>query len=377
MVHPHDGELASTLRYLADQAFSAAPHVELVFVTNIQQGDLHDLGPDGILNTAQYYTRAEADQIIGSLQSLGVTVRTFFDEVSFLHWATDPGLKSSRATVVFTTAEGGSGSGRRALIPAACRLLGLPVLNSGPHACSIARHKFHANAVLQAAGVRVPETWMFDDRWRTGRRPPEGARVIVKPTFESMCIGVDDKSVRIVDNTFDRYVAQRNVEFGQAVLVQEFITGVEVGVPIVHLDRAHALPPMNFTRANGQHYGNMPKTFRDEVIEHDASHAIFDATASQERAIADAAILAFEALEMRGVGRIDLRVDADGRGWVFDTNESPPPVGGTAFSKSMEVLGFDLREMLAVWLGICLSDHGLLAQDSDQNESSHKGTSRP
>lgn len=166
---------------------AAAASVELLFVTNLRDGELVDIGPDGVVNAGQYYSRREADEIIRRFQDLGVTVRPFFSESEFLNALTTGLGPTTRSRVVFTTAEGGTGVGRRALIPAACSLAGLPCLNSGPHASSIARHKFHANAVLRRVGVRTPETWMYQSGgWMGALAPQRGTRVILKPMFESI-----------------------------------------------------------------------------------------------------------------------------------------------------------------------------------------------
>ena len=356
-------ELVERMRAIADQTAAMVADVNLLFVTNLQQGELTDVGPEGLLNTAQHYTRRQAEEMIRSFQNLGLTVDSFFSEVDFIRAVTSGGADAhGRHQVVFTTAEGGSGSGRRALIPAFCNLLGLPVLNSGAHACSIARHKFHGNAVLRRVGVRVPETWQFGDgRWTGDAAPPNGSKVIVKPTYESMCIGIGDDSVQLVDSGFASFVDEKSRSFGQPVVVQEFVTGEEVGVPIARLGRARALPPMRFLRANGEPYGDRPKTFEAEVLEVDVSHAPFEAPESQYVALQQTAMLAFDTLEMSGVGRIDFRIDPDGRAWVFDTNESPPPLSNTSYAKAMAMLGFPLDDLLLVWLGICLLDHGLIS----------------
>lgn len=356
-------DVVNMIRTVADRVLDVAKDLTVVFVTNLQTGDIADVGPDGIVNTAQYYTRRQADEIIRSLQSLGVTVQAFFNEIDFMRWAASRGPATPPPrTVVFTTAEGGSGSGRRALIPAVCDLLGLPVLNSGPHACTLARHKFHANAVLRRAGVRVPASWQFkDDGWIGLDRPPNGSRVIVKPTYESMCIGIAENSVQVVDRGFEDFAREKRDLFRQPVLVQEFVSGEEVGVPILRIGSTYALPAMSFRRANGDRYGDRPKTFLDENIDHDISLAVFESNSAQYSAVQRAAVLAFDALDMRGVGRIDMRIDADGRHWVFDTNESPPPLRQTAYATSMETLGFSLEEMLAVWLGVCLLDHRMIS----------------
>jgi D-alanine-D-alanine ligase len=194
--------------------------------------------------------------------------------------------------------------------------------------------------------------------------------------YESMGIGVDDNSVRVVDDDFERFVEEKNRRFGQPAVVQAFISGDEVGVSVARIGTTHALPPISQRRANGEHYGDRPKTFRDEHVRHDLSHAPFEAGDVQIGALRNAAVMAFDSLEMKGVGRIDFRVDADGRAWVFDTNGEPPPLAKTCWGVAMGRLGFSFEDMLALWIGICLRDHGV-AQESTQKESSQQGISRP
>jgi D-alanine-D-alanine ligase len=359
---PDYSKLVDQMHTLASRVLEKAPELELLFITNIWDGDLADFGPNGLLNAGQYYSRRQADEIIRTFQDLGLTVTPFFDELSFFQSVTDQERDSGRLRVVYTTAEGGTGSGRRALIPAMCSFLGLPVLNSGAHACSLARHKFHANAVLRRLGVRVPEAWKFaDGGWAGGYCPPIGSRVIVKPMWESQSIGVADDSVQVVDSSFEVFLIERSRRFGQPVLVQKFVSGDEIGVSIIQIGPSRALPPMAFRQADGRLFDKRPKTFRDEALERNVSHVPLDAPAPLATRLSEAAVRAFDALEMRGVGRIDFRVDADGRPWAFDTNESPPPLRRTSYAAAMEHLGFPLEEMLAVWLGVCLVDYGILS----------------
>jgi D-alanine-D-alanine ligase len=334
-------------------------------VTNLRpDGEISDMGPNGVTNLAQYYLQRDADAIIRSFQDVGVTVESFFNEIDFVRRLVRPSPADDlRTTVVYTTAEGGSGPGRRALIPALCNLLGVPVLNSGAHAATMARHKFHAFAVLRRAGVRMPDTWQyFGDHWSGSAVPPLGCKVIVKPTYESMGIGVGDDSVRIVDKDFGDWVAEKSKQFGQPAIVQEFISGDEVGVPVARFESVQALPPIAQRRADGGQYGVAAKTFYDEHVAHDISHAEYVSTNAQLAAIRNAAILAFDSLEMRGVGRIDFRIDTDGRAWVFDTNGEPPPMPRTCWSSAMENLGFSFEDLPAAWLGICLLDCGLISR---------------
>lgn len=357
---PIDQLVESQLAALADQAIEIAPRLTLHFVTNIRQGAVFDVGPNGISNNSQYYTRAQAESIIRAFQELGVTVEAHFSEREFISRVVENRL-ATWPEIVYTTAEGGTGSGRRALIPSLCALLGIPVLNSGSHACALARHKLHANAVLKMFDVRTPDAWQFGNGcWLGDRRPAEGTRVIVKPAFESMCIGIDESSTRIVDDTFDEFVRDRSSSFSQPVVVQDFVSGSEIGVPLIRIRTTHALRPLEVRRASGESLGNRPQTF-EEHMRRDLIHVPYEPEPTQFRAIQRAAQLAFDAIGMSGVGRMDFRVDSDGRAWLFDTNESPPPLAGTAFAVAMEGLGFSLQRMLAVWLGVGLMDAGLIS----------------
>lgn len=360
---PRHDALREELRALATATLNRASEIELLFVTSLREdGELADVGPHGVDNAAQSYTRQQAEEIVRSLQGLGVAVRAFLDERDFIRFALELEPESTmRLRVAYTTAEGGTGPGRRALVPSVCDLVGLPILQSPAHASVLARHKFHAHAVLERAGLRSPKTWVFDrGAWGPGGQPAIGDKIIVKPVWESMCIGVDDDSVVTVSRSIDRIMADRADWLRQPLVAQEFVSGAEVGVPVLRLGEPKALPAIAFLRADGRPFDNYPKTFRDEVIEHDTSVAAYVCSEEQSEALGTAAARAFEALDMAGAGRIDFRIDRDGRAWIFDTNEAPPPLQGTSWALAAELVGLSFTEMLAVWLGAALAARGLL-----------------
>lgn len=359
-----DPEIGELFRRLIEKALAVSDETRLLFVTNVRSDAVPtDLGPTGVNNSVQFYSQREADEIVRSFRSLGLTVEPFFSEVDLIDNLRSDRARDPRARIVYTTAEAGTGSGRRALIPALCRLLDVPIMNCGAHAATLVRHKYHAYCVLVEAGVRIPRTWQYKaSGWESERGPADGLRVIVKPVYESMGIGVTDESVRIVDSEFEGFVADRVERFGQPAIVQEFVTGEEVAVPVARVgEKTVALPPISQLRSSGDPYWSEPKTFRDEHVVRDLSHAPYRASSVQVTAMRRAAAAAFDALEMKGVGRIDFRVDADGRAWVFDTNGEPPPLPKTSWSAAMEMLGFEMSDLLALWLGIGLLEHRLIS----------------
>ncbi len=139
-------------------------------------------------------------------------------------------------------------------------------------------------------------------------------------------------------------------------------------MPLIRLGNTIALPPVAFRRADGAPFNDRAKTFLDENIVHDTSTIVFDADPLRIRAVQQAGVRAFEVLQMRGVGRIDVRIDADGRVWVFDSNIAPPPLIGSSYAISLHSLGLGFQQMLAVWLGAALLDANVLSGVQEEVE---------
>ena len=324
---------------------------------------MSEYGDDGLSMSSQYYLESETSALIGAFQDIGFSVRPFYNEVDFIKWASNKNGQrdTSRWQLVVTTAEGGHGEGRRALIPSFCGLLGLPCWNSPAHGCSIARHKFHANKLLAACGIRVPEIWSFSlqSGWLNGACPENGTKVILKPAWESGSKGVDDRSIAIVESGFDKLVLERATSFGQPCVVQEFKTGYEVGAPIIGIPQTTAAGLIGFSDGNKERYGPRARTFDDEKILKSAGNFVFNHVpqAQIERALCEAE-RAFDLLSMKTLGRIDMRIDEDGNAWIFDTNESPPPLPRSSFVRLFESYGFAYNDVLALMIGVNLLHHG-------------------
>lgn len=136
------------------------------------------------------------------------------------------------------------------------------------------------------------------------------------------------------------------------------MSGFEIGVPILEYDRPYALPCVSFRKNDKERIGSDFRTFEDENLDVRMSYGIMH---SVERDILLAARFAgekaFKALGMAGMGRIDMRIDEDGRYWIFDTNESPPPLEDTSYGCSFRSLGFDHPSMLKAWVASAFHRH--------------------
>ncbi len=342
-----------------DLATRHADEITILFVTSLRAEIPRDTGDVGLLQLAQHYTESQANDIISAFRSIPVTVRPFFSERELLSYFVNEfdRQKLTRFPLVYTTAEGGTGSGRRGLIPAVSRFYGVPCCNSGAYGSSIGRHKHHANLLAKLNKVSVPESWYFmrDGRWFGGSGPPRGAKVILKPTYELASIGISARSVMRVAPGFEETCRSLLTTWQQPVSVQEFRSGFEIGVPVAQLPDECALPLTGFAGPSELRYGPGFRTFEQENLQPSRAYFLPDFLSDDQiNSISLDAIRAFRALELEGVGRIDMRIDEDGRWYAFDLNESPPPVFNSAMGFSLQSLGLNYAEFLAFLVGLNL-----------------------
>ena len=142
-------------------------------------------------------------------------------------------------------------------------------------------------------------------------------------------------------------------------MVQEFKTGYEVGVPIIGIPDTRAAGLIGFSDGANERYGTRARTFQDEKVTKSAGNFVFNHIphAQIERVMATAE-RAFDLLSMKTLGRIDMRIDEDGNSWIFDTNESPPPLPRSSFVHFFESIGFSYKDVLALMIGVNLLENG-------------------
>jgi D-alanine-D-alanine ligase len=100
-------------------------------------------------------------------------------------------------------------------------------------------------------------------------------------------------------------------------------------------------------------------TVHDNLAQGGVTHRVI----SDERLCVELASLArsaFEALELSGFGRIDFRVDASGRPYIFDVGVSPGLSTGSSAFASISALGLSHAEFLRSIVGASLSSQGLV-----------------
>jgi D-alanine-D-alanine ligase len=314
--------------------------------------------------SASFLTAEELDDVIVGYRQAGFYVQHFSDETEFMQWISTGGLDalSHPKKLVYTSAVNGTGAGRRCLVPAFCALEGIPTMNSDAYSCAINRHKFHWGRLLNSFGIAVPNSWHFDPRrgWWMGERPQPGLRVIAKATFEGSSIGLTDDGVGEWSPSIETLVAELARDLEQPILVQTFIAGDEVEVPVMEFNEELVPVPLSIVRKDGSQLGedflSYHQIWEDEYCYVSPTALDVDVVTSA----ANMALQAVHCLNFRGFSRVDLRVDRTGKPFVIDVSTTPHLTRNSSFAYLFDVLGYRFEGLGAAQVGAALNRHRMI-----------------
>jgi D-alanine-D-alanine ligase len=219
--------------------------------------------------------------------------------------------------IVFNFCEGMHGLGREALVPALLDEHRIPYTFSDPAVLAVCLHKGLTKRVVRDAGVRTPEFCVVSTL-----ADVDGVSLsfplFAKPLAEGTGKGVTPRS-RITSLDELREVCRGLLqEYRQPVLVEEYLPGREFTTGIIG------------TGAEAEAVGSMEVIMRDTAEPHaytyinkeDCDERILYELARGEdaRACAEISLRAWRALGCRDSGRIDIRMDGQGRVSFMEVN---------------------------------------------------------
>lgn len=239
-------------------------------------------------------------------------------------------------------------------VAATLEFAGIPFTGAGAWTVAACRRKAVANAILTHAGVPVPP-WVVAH----GRIPDDfPLPAIVKPAAEDASAGLDRASVVTDKKTLRARVAAMTEQFDE-VLVQQYVAGREFNVGFVG---ARSLPvaEIDFT---GMPAGTWPiltyaAKWHTGCAEDLGSVPVCPAAISERLAarLVRIAETAWRAMQGKGYGRVDLRVDAEGRPWVLEVNPNPDLTDEAGLSRMGRAAGWDYPELIRRIAEVALRD---------------------
>jgi D-alanine-D-alanine ligase len=255
-------------------------------------------------------------------------------------------LTGSRPDAVVVALHGGAGE--NGAVQSVLEMLRVPYVGTGSRACRRAWDKPTAKDELARAGLTTPD-WMalphaiFRDLGAQGVLDALVARLglplILKPDQGGSALGVH--VVREVAELPGAMVSC--LAYGDTVLAEKFVEGVEVAVTVVdEPDGPRALPAVEIEAKSG---------FYDYAARYTAGLATFHAparlAAPAAAAVADLAVGAHQLLGLRDVSRTDAVVTPDGVAHFLEVNVAPGLTETSLLPMAIESDGGELGAVFA------------------------------
>jgi D-alanine-D-alanine ligase len=247
-------------------------------------------------------------------------------------------------------------SGEDGAVRAVLDLVAVPYVGSVPEACRVAFDKPVAKTVVARVGIHTPRSVTLPaETFRelgagavmAGLVSSLGLPLVVKPAKGGSALGCS-----IVREAEELPGAMVNAyAYGDTALVECFVEGTEVAVPVVDTgDGPRALPAVSITPDGGIY---------DYTARYTAGSTEFQVPAKLADAVADecarVAVAAHEALGLRDLSRSDLIVDADGVVWFLEVNVAPGLTETSTVPLSVQASGLDLGELMADLVGVAVN----------------------
>jgi len=253
------------------------------------------------------------------------------------------------ADLVFNLVEALGGEARlEPAVPWMLEVARIPFTGSGPVALTLCLDKHRTKAILRDQGVPVADGRLLC----TGDEPLEGLAfpALVKPAQQDASHGIDGRSV-VQDEQAARNLARELIaRFGQPALVEAFLPGREFNVGL--LGRGAAAQVLDLSEIDFSSFpADRPPlvTYQAKWCEQSEDYLKTPVRACPELAPELAGTLrriaraAYGALDLRGYGRVDIRLDAAGAPRVLEVNPNPDisPEAGLARAAARSGIPYD------------------------------------
>jgi D-alanine-D-alanine ligase len=207
-------------------------------------------------------------------------------------------------------------------------LVGKRYTGSGTHGLLLAQDKAIAKKIFAFHGIHTP-VFAKSFRGRLDFSHDLQFPVIVKPAREDGSIGIEFSAVVSSIRELMERIDWLHQHFDSPVLIEEYVEGREMYVGVLGNDKPEALPVVELDlsklpdgtpriAAAEVKWGKGTAAYRD-------TKSVIPTNLPEETVLAlqQTAVAAYQALEVRDYGRVDMRLTPDGRIHVIEVNPNP------------------------------------------------------
>ena len=304
----------------------------------------------------EFLSDAEVEELMLMAKSQNLPFDIFYSEEEFMkkvfhHYE----ALSNMNIVVYNSAQNGTGAGRKSLIPAFCNLMEIRCTGSDSYRVSLCRDKFAINSILKANNINVPNSILFNPNKYSFSVFHNAQKIIAKPLYESASIGITEDNIFYSNKVPIDYLTALSDSLKQSLLLQEFIEGYEIEVPlIIHEETVFCFDPVilfldKTEKFMGESILNYEKIYND-------SYCFGDLPEHQQKyvtKIKKAAKEVVQILGLNGLCRVDGRLTKKGEFYITDVSTNPHFIKHSSVNYAFSKLGYTDKELFRIILTLC------------------------
>ncbi|MBR5969319.1 MAG: ATP-grasp domain-containing protein [Lachnospiraceae bacterium] len=228
--------------------------------------------------------------------------------------------------IVLVCDEGIASRNREAIVPALLELNKIPYIGSDAYCMGLSQNKYHTKLVAQALGIRFPKGIYLEYSEKPdmdavcGMLSEQGLTypLIVKPNEEGYSMGVflvrnDEELQHALQSDFDNY--------HEPVLVEEFIEGKEMYVPIIGTGKdAYAMEVGVVIDESGS---DLEFFCVEDKCHGEIQDVIAELPEPVKQRMFDDSLKLFRHMECRDFGRCDFRMTKEGEPVMIEITPRP------------------------------------------------------
>lgn len=298
----------------------------------------------------EFLSDNELEQVIKMASAQEIPFRVFTNEDSFIRYISSPNINLKKI-IVYNSAQSGTGAGRKALIPGLCNYYHIRHTGSDAYRVSLCRDKFAIAAILGKLGISIPKSHLFING-NIDVELDKNQKYIAKPIYESASIGIKKENVFLGSAIPFRYLRNLEKTMQQPLIVQEFIYGYEIEVPVLAGEKSYyAFSPVVLHRfADSLIMGNDILDY--DKIYNDAYHFSSLPDFISDNPIKQTACKVAEKLCLSGLCRVDFRLKKDLSFFVTDVSTNPHFISHSSVNFAFKQLGLNDRQLFHTILAL-------------------------
>jgi D-alanine-D-alanine ligase len=228
----------------------------VLFVTSIKDKTNLKKDYDDHSLQSEFFSHQELEFLISSVRDFNLELKLFYNQKSYIDYITNE-RDSSKKYIVYDSVMQYPilGEGHSLLIPSFNKEYSILNTSESDFVNAILMNKYYYYKILESKTIPFPETcyYSYEHGWLFSKKPKNGQKILIKLSVESCSIGLSNDSIKIYDKSIDTLIHKTSLKYMQPVIVQEYITGLEVEIPVVVLQgNPEILNPVRIVKKNNE-----------------------------------------------------------------------------------------------------------------------------